>query len=426
VTQRRALHFAGRIVVQLSTDMVDRVKEEILPTRFHKQHARPRRWGIDTLDEALRSAGVHSIRRLFRRGSAEAALHGFYVVRFHPGYGVRRLQAALQSRRGVTSASPDFCRSLLASGAGAPVPMQSVLNAVAWPSDVALDSALPRPLVAVIDTGVQIGPLHPVLAQNTEVLRDTVDLLMDLPPSGFDWDSADLSAPDDEPQDEIGHGTHVAAMILGSPQSTFCGVAPRARLLAIRALAPTRRISDGVVSAFGSASNVAAAIDFASSRGAAVINMSFGFPRLSPIERAAITRASQRGCVLVAAIGNSGEDASNLFPSRYPQVIAVGAVDLAGNRLPISQTGSHLHVVAPGDSITSAALNSGFSARSGTSMAAAVVSGVAALMKSVRPQITPVELSELLRQTAHPGTVHNDRVGWGRIDAAAAVQAARG
>jgi len=291
--------------------------------------------------------------------------------------------------------------------------------------EVATDASLPRPVVAVIDTGIQMNPPHPCLADRTVGLKDVVDLDGEALPDGWSWDSADLTAEDDEPVDEVGHGTHVAGIVAGSSSGSFSGIAPRANILAVRALARTVRGFDGLISAYGSTSNVAAGINFAIQKGAKVVNMSFGFENQSPVEKSAISRARQMGCVVLAAMGNDGPSAPDLYPAKTPGVLAVGANNADGSKWAASQTGSQLFIMAPGESIISCGLGSTFEARTGTSMACAVVSGVVALMQSVHPGLSPDRAALLLRQTALPGSDRDDERGWGTVSARAAVAAAR-
>jgi len=414
----------GRVVVRLCDEVVERVKEEIPYARFHRQRRRAQRFGIDAVDLILRHAGTHSIRRLFRQKRSGKGLFGYYVVRFDRNQGVRRIQAELKRLGMILSACPDYYRCLL-SGGGGEATMQEVQEAIDWPEHVATDASLPRPVVAVIDTGVQMTPPHPNLRLNTIMWRDMVDFHGDSLPPGWFWDSEDLQEKDDEPIDEVGHGTHVAGIIAGSPLGTFSGIAPQAQIMAIRTLARTVRGFDGLVSAYGSSSTIAAAVDFAVQQGAEVINMSFGFERQAPVEKNAIDRARARGCVVLAAIGNDGSVGPPLYPAKYSGVLAIGAVNRDGSTWSGSQSGSHLFVMAPGKSILSCELGGGFGTRTGTSMACAVVSGVVALMKSVQPNLTPEQVARILRQAAIPGNVHDNVRGWGIVNARQAVQAAR-
>jgi hypothetical protein len=418
-------YLAGRLIVRLHGDAVEKVREDIPHQRFHRQKKRARAFGIDTIDTTLADAGTHSIRRLFRGGATRDPLYGYYVVRFDPNRSALRVRQALAGEKHVAHAQPDFVRQLLDLGHGQVVSNLDVRTAIDWPEGAAMDASLARPLIAVIDTGIQLNPPHPYLAANTVGLHDVVDLEGEQPPDGFFWATQDADGEDDEPTDEVGHGTHVAGIAAGQPVGGFSGIAPNARILAIRALAKTIRGADNSVSAFATSSNVAAAVRLATQQGAAVINMSFGFNRQSGIENNALDFARESGAILVAAIGNDGAEGRDLYPARHPGVIAVGASAADGSRWPGSQTGSHLFIMAPGEDVMSTDLGGTFQTRSGTSIACAIVAGVAALMKSVKPKMTPDQAAATLKQTASSGDNRDDETGWGLVNATRAVDAAR-
>jgi len=125
--------------------------------------------------------------------------------------------------------------------------------------------------------------------------------------------------------------------------------------------------------------------------------------------------------VVVAAVGNEGEpDKANLtpYPASYPGVIGVGAIGPDGLRAPYSQHGSYVDVMAAGDKITVAALDSGLTTGNGTSYATPFVAATAALIRQRFPQLTPAQVTHRIIATADPapGGRHSDEYGFGLLN----------
>jgi subtilisin family serine protease len=177
-----------------------------------------------------------------------------------------------------------------------------------------------------------------------------------------------------------------------------------------------------------------------------VISMSLGTSRDHPPLRAAVDYARAHGKIVVASAGNSqlgtqGPAGVPNYPAAYPGVIAVGATRPDDTIAPFSTNGDYVDVSAPGDPVLSTwdsrvppgdspdapTHGQGYKAESGTSMAAPIVAGLAALMKTVRPDLSADEVEQLMKLTAVDlGAQGQDPVyGAGRIDAFAAVRAAQ-
>jgi subtilisin family serine protease len=258
--------------------------------------------------------------------------------------------------------------------------------------------------VAVLDTG--IDATHPDLAPALDDVKDF---------TGSAFGSAD----------RVGHGTHTAGTIAARNQgSAVVGVAPQCRLLVGKVLG-----DDGS----GIDQNVAAGIDWAVQAGADLISMSMGSPTPSPAIQQSLAAAIAAGKFVICAAGNDGRGASDDgtpdevdYPGRWPQAIAVGAVDEQGLVADFSSRGPEVCVAAPGVNIVSTFPGGGYAQLSGTSMATPFVTGVIALKLAqyrAGGSATPVTLAQLqqwLAQTATPaGTPgHNDEYGWGLINPA--------
>lgn len=227
--------------------------------------------------------------------------------------------------------------------------------------------------VAVIDTGVQLD--HPALVAN-------------LLPDGYDFvdnDNDPSDTPDglDDDEDElvdeaIGHGTHVAGIVLL--------VAPDAHILPIRALN-----ADGV----GDVYAVAMAIEYAVASGAHIINLSLGTDLQTDLLHDVVQAASRAGVLVVAAAGNGTFDYPQ-YPAADACAVAVTAVDDDARLAPDAAFGSWIGLAAPGEAIYSALIPSGYGWWSGTSMAAPFVSGQAALLRSLRPDLGLRQLTSLI------------------------------
>ncbi|MDD5656413.1 MAG: S8 family peptidase [Elusimicrobia bacterium] len=173
-------------------------------------------------------------------------------------------------------------------------------------------------------------------------------------------------------QDQNGHGTHVAGTIAASRDGMgVVGVAPRARLYAVRVLDENGS---------GSLSSVIDGLVWCANNGIQVANLSLGTSEVSEALHRAVRYAQSRGVVVVAAAGNSGGAVT--YPAAYPEAIAVAASDSADKVASFSSRGPEVDFIAPGVDVVSSAMDGGFASFSGTSMAAPHVSGMAALAVS--------------------------------------------
>ena len=212
------------------------------------------------------------------------------------------------------------------------------------------------------------------------------------------------------------HGTGMAGAI--ASRRRLMGIAPDARIVAVNAFGSD---TEGT---YGTTEQILKGIDYAIAKGARVLNMSFAGPR-DPLIQLALKKAHDKGIVLVAAAGNAGPKSPPLFPAADPNVIAVTAIDVNDGLLAQANRGPHIAVAAPGVDVLVPAPNAQYQMTTGTSVAAAHVSGVVALMLERKPDADPEAIRNALQTSARDlgAKGYDDQFGWGLVDPLAAVQA---
>ncbi|MFW5775317.1 MAG: S8 family peptidase, partial [Chitinivibrionales bacterium] len=228
--------------------------------------------------------------------------------------------------------------------------------------------------IAVLDTGIDIN--HPELSHRMLPGKDFDNIL-----DGAGQFLGDFLDADHDPDDDVGHGTHVAGIIGAAGRAMPRGVAPQCSILPVRVLAALKK-GDGVVGA-GLIENIDAGVKYAVDRGADVINMRLGVQHRDGglPHHEVIDYAVRKGVTIVAASGNDGTD-QLYYPGAFDQVIAVGACDVYGEVAAFSTYGSQVSFVAPGTNIYSSHIDGGYAFSSGTSHAAPFVAGAVGLLKS--------------------------------------------
>lgn len=315
-------------------------------------------------------------------------------------------------------------------------------------------------VVAVVDSGVDYN--------HVDIAGSMWDGGTEFPHHGYDCVSND-----NDPMDEYCHGTHVAGIIAGQGVAgTQTGIAPGAKIMAIRVLDDTGYGTDG---------QVISGLEFALEHGADIMNLSLGDPEVGPVGvyRDIFVAVKDAGVVAAVAAGNVGDtqytyavpfnvecpgncpppwlhpDQVNLISGGTSAVICVGATDANDSHCSFSSVGpvtwaegSYVgdyndypyengnatkpglirpDISAPGANVTS--LNyqtgTGYVAYDGTSMATPCVAAVLALLLDADPELSPAELDSIIELTASNAgnTIKNNITGSGRVDAFAAVNA---
>lgn len=274
-------------------------------------------------------------------------------------------------------------------------------------------------VVAVLDTGVDYN--HPDLKANIWTNE------AEIPNNGKDddfngyiddsrgWDfvktttssclsKEDCSKRDNDPSDIEGHGTHVAGIIAAANSNGFGinGIAPKAKIMPIRVAFAVG--GKGLLKA----SDVLEGIAYAINNDADILNMSFAGAYNEALADM-LKLAYDSGVVLVASAGNSGTT-KPVYPAALDEVISVGSIDQNGQGAFFSNFGDWVDIVSPGVDILSAAPFGQYTLKSGTSMSAPYVAGVAALVmsKNEAQDLSPEQVKARILASSESSTFFND------------------
>ena len=342
------------------------------------------------VDEAARRNGLTTI------GSQPIGITGGTVYHFRVAAGrpvpdvVRSLEAD-----NIGIAQPNYTYRLfqdteLAAGAGAGSSDQYVIEKLHLDEAHKLATGS-NVLIAVIDSAIDIN--HPDLAGAVIEQYDAVG----------------------RPEKPHPHGTGMVGAIVAHQR--LMGIAPAAKILAVRAFS-----SNSAQSPEATTRNILAGMEWAISKGARIINMSFAGP-YDPMMQLAMKNAHAKGVVLIAASGNRGPKSPPLYPAADPNVIGVTATDQDDKLFDKAVRGPQVAVAAPGVDVMVPAPADAYQLTTGTSVAAAHVSGVAALLIERYPTVSAATVLEVLTATAKQLNPkgRDDLTGWGLVDPAAAL-----
>jgi thermitase len=250
-----------------------------------------------------------------------------------------------------------------------------------------LSTGSPAVTIAIVDSGVDLG--HPDLAGKLV--------------AGYDFVNNDAN-----PQDDYGHGTHVAGIAAAASNNNagIAGVSWGARIMPVKVL----NSAGG-----GTFADTAVGVIWAVDHGAQVINLSLGGTGGSALLEDAVNYAHGKGAVVVAAAGNTGSNFV-LYPARYPNVIAVAKTNSA-NLWDGSNYGPEVDVSAPGAQIYSTVVG-GYDYRSGSSMSTGFASGLAAVLMSLPGNSAPDQIKFQMESTA----LDIEFAGWDDYTGAGLIQ----
>jgi subtilisin family serine protease len=284
---------------------------------------------------------------------------------------------------------------------------QPYLAAIRMPQAWDLSHGSRGVTIAVLDTGVTpVEDLAGQLLPGHNFVQDD-DASFDEEPAPDSGDPRDTSV--------IGHGTLVAGIAAASTNNGvgIAGVAWDASVLPVK-----------VLNARGAGTDfqIAAGIVWAVDHGAGILNLSLGGSSESAGLCEAVAYATAKGTLVVAAAGN-GHKSVPAYPAACPGVVAVSATDTSGDFASFSNYGLWVDLAAPGIQITSTRNDGQYGSESGTSLAAPIIAGVAALLKAQHPDWDPAQIATRLEQTAQDrGPAGRDSYyGHGLLDAHAAL-----
>ena len=258
--------------------------------------------------------------------------------------------------------------------------------------------------VAILDTGIDLE--HPDLMDN---IKGNINMIK----------------PSKNGNDKNGHGTHVAGIIAAVDNKIgVIGTGPEISLYAVKVLDNQGR---------GWLTDLIDGLDWCIDNGMQVVNMCFGSSEGNQSFHDAIIEAYQAGITLVASAGNRGENGGLIeYPAKYPETIAVAAIDENDNFASFSSWGPEIDLAAPGVDIRSTYKNGSYRIMSGTSMSAPHVTGtVALILKTLVWEYDsflhngiwdPEEVWKKLMDTAEDLGLHSDKQGAGLVRADLVIQ----
>jgi subtilisin family serine protease len=224
-------------------------------------------------------------------------------------------------------------------------------------------------------------------------------------------------------EDQIGHGTAIAALLTGASSARITGISPQASLVPL--VYQTRDKNDQVQE--GNQEAIARAIrDAVDLYGCRVINISVGTTRESTSLREAVEYAEEKNVVIVSSVGNDNQNNPQAlyYPAAYPTVIGVGSVSQRGRVSDFSQRNESVMLVAPGEKIWTASKDGRSMLTNGTSFASAYVSGAAAALLSTHPELSAAGVRQMLCGSAADilAAGYDTGSGWGILHMDAALE----
>ncbi len=363
---RKKRHRPAEILVEVGPGLPENFKQDLA-----------RRYGVSVQDEGiLRFSGNRLLSLTVRHNR-----------------NLRALLSRLFLLKGVLSAQPNYVYA----------PVQGTSGKSLGPSTSQPEKSVRESQELPSGKGVKLAIIDTCLDKQHVELQGSIV-------SSFDATRAasEACAPEN-------HGTAVASLIAGHRQ--IHGTAAGVEILEARAF--SYKADDEQVDA--TTREVVKAIDWAATSDAKVMNLSFAGPA-DPIMERVIAAAYTKGIVLVGAAGNGGPHAEPLYPGAYPEVIAVTATNGKRQLYRSANRGKYIAVSARGVDVLVAHVHDTYGTDSGTSFAAAEVSGVVASLLEKRPNATPEQIRAALQDTAATVSgLEKDEVGHGAINAVAAI-----
>jgi filamentous hemagglutinin family protein len=355
---------------------------------------------VAQLEDAVRNLGLALLETQSLGGTTNTIVLRFHITN---GQTVRDIIAQLPAVQIIAIAQPNYVYTLAQQPADATPASRGDTGS----SGDAAQYALKK---------LQISDVHRIV-RGTNVPIAVIDSEIDASHPDLQGVIAQRFSAVGAPEKAHAHGTGMAGAI--ASHQRLMGIAPSARLYAVLAF------STKAATVESTTFNILKGLDWAAGQGVRIVNMSFAGPKDPSLERA-IKAAYDKGIVLIAAAGNAGPKSPPLYPGADPYVIAVTATDAEDKLFSGANRGSYISVAAPGVDILVPAPDGAYQLTTGTSVAAAEVSGIAALLLERNPRLTPADVRRILMTSAKklgPGE-RDDSFGAGLVDPLKAVQAA--
>jgi subtilisin family serine protease len=297
----------------------------------------------------------------------------FYRWRLGGRRSVADTVGALEDERVVMSAQPNYIFSL----------QEAVTKSASGTQGDAAQYVLEK---------LQIDRAHQI-ATGKNVLAAVIDSEIDAKNPNLEHSivkSFDALSGDQTPHQ---HGTAMAGAI--AAHGKLLGIAPGAGLLAARAFEGAQGEARGMSFA------IYKSLQWAADNAARIVNLSFAGPA-DPVLHRMLAAAHDKNMVLIAAAGNAGPNSGPLYPAADQAVIAVTATDNDDGVFKMANRGAYVAAAAPGVEVLALAPGESYQITTGTSVAAAHVSGVAALLLERKPSLEPDEIRTIITTTAKP------------------------
>jgi len=422
-------HLPGRVIIKLMPG----VGESLSPSGL----------GISSVDGILSRLSVNAVEGMFpaamaERGRGNVDLSRFIVVKYSAPVDPFSLASDLSNVPEVQYAEPWFIYPVTYDPNDPFYSSQYGLMRIQANAAWDITQGDTATVIGIVDSGVQLG--HPDLTGNiwhnpgevgddgqgrdkrTNGEDDDANGYID-DWQGWDFGGADYNnvVPDNNPSPTDGnnaHGTHVSGIASASTDNSLgvAGTAFNCRILAIKTAADNDYRGPG-----GTGFIIAGiqGIVYAAAMGADVMNCSWGGGGGSQVEQDLINFSTDQGTLIVAAAGNSNSSSPH-YPSAYQNVISVAATGSSDVRSSYSNYGHTIDVAAPGDAVYATWFPSTYAFLSGTSMASPHAAGSAALIKTMNPGFTGLQVGEQLRVTADNingiNPSYTDLLGKGRVN----------
>ncbi|MDI6751328.1 MAG: S8 family serine peptidase [bacterium] len=355
---------------------------------------------VTKLKSMGKSFGIVSVKQAFPRVEKKR-FSSVYRLKFSEKQDIFKVIASYKKNPDIEYAEPNYIVKALYTPNDPFLSSQWAIGKISAKEGWDLTMGTVGVTIAIIDTGIDLD--HGDIFSTSTPFSDLKPKII----KGWDYVNEDP-----EPDDDNGHGSHVAGIASGLTDNGTgtAGLAGSCRLLALKVLDKNR---------LGYCSDVAYSILEAVEIGAKVINMSLGGSGYSQILEDACDYAKEKGVLVIAAAGNNNST-TKCYPAGYDSVMAVAATDGWDKRCTFSNYGDWVDISAPGGNILSTYKNGAYKRLDGTSMAAPFVSGLAGLLFSYIGTLTAEDVKNIIKKTA-------DNLSWtgggaGRINVRRALE----